>query len=90
MFVRRSSYMEMAVIAETWRLETMKWIQRAKNAEARANAAERRATREPVQEPLQLTQEDIKRMLMLCHPDKHDGKQAAVEMTQKLLAMRRK
>lgn len=36
----------------------------------------------------QLSQEDIKRLLVLCHPDKHDGKQIAVEMTQKLLEMR--
>ena len=35
-----------------------------------------------------LDSEDIKRLLILCHPDKHDGKRLAVEMTQKLLAMR--
>ncbi len=34
------------------------------------------------------SQEDIKRLLMLCHPDRHGGKQMAVEMTQKLTAMR--
>lgn len=36
----------------------------------------------------QLSQEDIKRLLSLCHPDKHGGKQSAVEMTQKLLELR--
>lgn len=36
----------------------------------------------------QLEQEDIKRLLMLCHPDKHGGKRMAEEMTQKLLALR--
>lgn len=35
-----------------------------------------------------LTKDDIKRLLPLVHPDKHDGKPAAVEMTQKLLALR--
>lgn len=35
-----------------------------------------------------LSQDDIKRLLMLVHPDKHDGKPAAVEMTQKLLRLR--
>jgi hypothetical protein len=35
------------------------------------------------------TQEEIKKLLMLCHPDKHNGKQMAVEMTQKLLALRK-
>ena len=36
----------------------------------------------------QLDDEDIKRLLMLCHPDKHGGKKMAEEMTQKLLALR--
>jgi phage-related protein len=37
----------------------------------------------------QFTQEEIKRLLLLCHPDKHDGKQMAVELTQKLIKMRK-
>jgi hypothetical protein len=37
---------------------------------------------------LQLESDDINRLLMLCHPDKHGGKCMAVEMTQKLLALR--
>ena len=37
-----------------------------------------------------LTDEDIKRLLMLCHPDKHGGKKMAEEMTQKLLALRQR
>lgn len=36
-----------------------------------------------------LTREDIQRLLGLVHPDKHGGKQAAVEMTQKLLELRK-
>lgn len=32
---------------------------------------------------------ELKRLISLCHPDKHDGKQSAVEMTQKLIAMRK-
>lgn len=31
---------------------------------------------------------DIDRLLMLCHPDKHDGKQSATEMTAKLLKLK--
>lgn len=38
----------------------------------------------------QLDDGDIKRLLMLCHPDKHGGKEMAHEMTQKLLALREK
>lgn len=36
----------------------------------------------------QLSADDIKRLLLLCHPDKHGGKESAVQMTQKLLSLR--
>jgi hypothetical protein len=39
--------------------------------------------------PPQFTQEEIRRLILLCHPDKHDGKIIAVEMTQKLIRMRK-
>jgi hypothetical protein len=32
----------------------------------------------------------IKKILQLCHPDKHQGKQIAVEVTQMLLKMKGK
>jgi len=35
-----------------------------------------------------LTKEDATKLIMLCHPDKHDGKPMATEMTQKLLALK--
>lgn len=36
----------------------------------------------------QFSQEEIRRLILLCHPDKHEGKQIAVEMTQKLLQLK--
>ncbi len=33
----------------------------------------------------QFTQEDIKKLINLCHPDKHGGKNMASEMTAKLI-----
>lgn len=39
-------------------------------------------------ESTQFSSDDIKRLLVLCHPDKHDGKQLAHDMTKKLLALR--
>jgi hypothetical protein len=36
----------------------------------------------------QLSADDVRKLLMLCHPDKHGGKQMAHDMTAKLLAMR--
>lgn len=38
--------------------------------------------------PNPFSQEDIRRLISLCHPDKHDGKPMAVEMTQKLLSLK--
>lgn len=37
----------------------------------------------------QFSQDDIRRLLQLCHPDKHGGSSLAVEMTQKLLKARK-
>lgn len=34
------------------------------------------------------TPDEIKTLVRLCHPDKHNGSKAANEITQKLLAMR--
>ena len=35
----------------------------------------------------QFTEDEIRKLLQLCHPDKHDGKQMAVDMTAKLLKL---
>lgn len=40
-------------------------------------------------ESAQLTQAEIRQLLQLCHPDKHDGKQLAVDMTHRLLQLRK-
>jgi hypothetical protein len=44
----------------------------------------------PAANTLGLTAADIKRMLQLCHPDRHRNSDLAVEITQKLLALRDK
>ena len=44
----------------------------------------------PSNDGIKLNEVDIKRLLSLCHPDKHGGKKLAVDMTQKLLEMRNK
>lgn len=36
----------------------------------------------------ELTDDEIKKLLSLCHPDKHDGKRLAEDMTKKLLSLR--
>ena len=42
----------------------------------------------PAANDLGLTSADIKRLLQLCHPDRHRNSDLAVEVTQKLLALR--
>lgn len=37
----------------------------------------------------QFTDEEIKVLISLCHPDRHGGKESATRMTTKLLQMRR-
>jgi hypothetical protein len=38
----------------------------------------------------QFTDSEIRTLISLCHPDKHDQKQSAVTITQKLTSMRKK
>lgn len=90
MFVRQSKYhaaLVRAMIAETRHsILNDKWndlIDRINNlgGEAFLNQA-----KIPAVEPF--TKTEIDRLIMLCHPDKHDGKPMATEMTQKLLKMK--
>lgn len=37
---------------------------------------------------IQLSKEDLRSLIQLCHPDKHGGKKSAVEMTKKLNIIR--
>jgi hypothetical protein len=39
-------------------------------------------------ERAQLSDDEVRKLLQLCHPDKHGGKPLAEEMTAKLLALR--
>lgn len=37
----------------------------------------------------QFSAEELNKLIMLCHPDKHNGKSMATELTQKLLDLKR-
>lgn len=39
-------------------------------------------------QPPQLSKDDIRKLIQLVHPDKHQGKPLAVEMTARLLAIK--
>lgn len=76
--------------AEVLRYKYNSLLNRWNNLVDRVNdAGGEQFLRNGVQTNAQFSQEDIKRLLQLCHPDKHDGKQSAVEMTQKLLKMKK-
>lgn len=47
-----------------------------------------KSARIPRSEPQPFDADDLQRLILLCHPDKHGGKAMATEMTQKLLKMK--
>lgn len=91
MFVRESKYREALISAKVWELKLQKlnreWNQLVRRINklggeqflesGKASAAQ-----------AQFSADDIQRLLMLCHPDKHDGKQMATDMTAKLLKLK--
>jgi hypothetical protein len=42
----------------------------------------------PADQTPQFTADDLQRLIQLCHPDRHDGKPLATQMTQKLLKVK--
>ena len=38
----------------------------------------------------QFTQSELRSLILLCHPDRHNGKESAITLTQKLISMRTK
>ena len=83
MFVRASKYLRLQRIAEDLANKWSDLVDQI-NAKGGQNFLDN-AVLNP--QP-QFSQEDIRRLISLCHPDKHDGKQIAVEMTQKLLQLK--
>jgi hypothetical protein len=65
-----------------------KWNAMVARINARGGEAFLEKGRIPSSQPAPFTDEDLQRLIMLCHPDKHDGKRMATEMTQKLLKMK--
>lgn len=98
MFVRRSTYdkaekrafdAELALKVqrqETRELEMRLLVARSEGARWRDLAVQNIRQGKAAADPF--TPEDFKRLLMLCHPDKHGGKTMAQEMTSKLLSMK--
>lgn len=90
MFVRQSKYddvLRRAIAAES-RFSTLQqeWNSLIKriNRKGGENFL-RKATLRPA---VPLNESEIVKLIQLCHPDKHDGKPMATEMTQKLLELK--
>lgn len=81
MFVRQSKYNKL-------RYENVELYMKVLYFQAE-NKALHRQLLEKHDSTSRFSESDIKRLLQLCHPDKHGGSKMASDMTSKLLAMRK-
>jgi hypothetical protein len=96
MFVKKSRYDSMERRAEYAEARLRQTIREHNALVEKWNALVRRVNelggesflRGKHQESATLAAEDLQRLIQLCHPDKHNGKLMATEMTAKLLKMR--
>lgn len=102
MFVRASAYNRLVEqfnyvvdVANTFKSDYFTLLKQAKAMQAEIDVLRRhltqanRRTTEALAAQTTLQPDDIKRLLQLCHPDKHNGSQTANDMTRKLLALRK-
>jgi hypothetical protein len=84
-----TSWMDKAIIRQGRIVELIKeWNELVdKHNELIRRYNELKQNRNPA--PAALDQTTVRRMLQLCHPDKHDNSPASVEITQLLLKMRK-
>ena len=95
MFVRQSTYDrvrqerdEAETIALVWKIKYSNLLDEWNTLVKAINAKGGKEFLDGDTKQTQFTDEDFKRLLQLCHPDKHAGKQMAVDMTAKLLELR--
>lgn len=95
MFVRQSTYDKLEASRNMWRgiaeglLEDLAQMRQEVNL-SRMLMQRAAQIRGDLERQLQegLSGEDLDRLIRLCHPDKHNGSEAATKATQMLLAMR--
>ena len=95
MFVRQSTYRDAVASLAAWKVRANHWeakygslLKEWNDLVGKVNTLGGLSALKAPTRAGQLSDEDCKRLLMLIHPDKHGGKQSAVEMTQKILAIR--
>jgi hypothetical protein len=92
MFVTKSTYEKAVDEAKRWHEDAKTCAHKYEQLLAQWNSLIREINSKGGEEFLnstpQFTDDELKQLIMLCHPDKHDGKRSAVEMTQKLNNLR--
>lgn len=88
MLVSSSKYKKLEMELLTLRFQYAAHVEKWNTLVKRINAKGGEAFLESTTPPSQFTDEEIKALLQLCHPDKHGGKDSATRMTQKLLSLR--
>lgn len=90
MFVRQSKYDDVyrrATIAEL-RLSALQDKWNSLIRQINKKGGEQFLSNATLTPAVPLNESEIVKLIQLCHPDKHDGKPMATEMTQKLLQLK--
>lgn len=90
MFVRQSTYREALAAAVFWkdRYEAQLNSWNALVRQINDKGGEAFLKRATISASPSLSLDEIRKLLQPCHPDKHDGKPMACEMTARLLAIK--
>ena len=80
----------MKILVWGWKHEHLKLQYSAllRNYNLLVDAIKEMTSKKSTETNLHFTQEELKKLITLCHPDKHGGSKIAEEMTAKLLEMR--
>lgn len=88
MLVSSSKYKKLEIEFFALRFQYAAHVEKWNALVKRINAKGGEAFLESTTPAPQFSDEEIKTLLQLCHPDKHAGKDSATRITQKLLSLR--
>lgn len=88
MFVLKSTYDEEVATRRATQLALTAITKQWNDLVARINSKGGEAFLDGNAKDEKLTKSDVTKMLILCHPDKHNGKKVATEITAKLNVIR--
>lgn len=92
MFVRQSTYdakcLDLQIAKATLTMQIKKWNELVGRINKLGGMDFIRKGEQRAKQISQFTDDELTKLIQLCHPDKHDGKPMANEMTAKLLTMK--